>query len=102
MEIDWIRLRRMTEEERAALREEAMKILEGYGDIKWGASRAEVEALLPDLRAVDNAPNMKTRLRVSLRIGDETITVGRKTKAPHTHDAMVVVLIVKNEGFAAH
>ena len=44
----------MTEEERAALREEAMKILEGYGDIKWGASRAEVEALLPDLRAVDN------------------------------------------------
>lgn len=44
----------MTEEERAALREEAMKILEGYGDIKWGASRAEVEALLPDLRVVDN------------------------------------------------
>jgi hypothetical protein len=44
----------MTEEERAALREEAMKILEGYGAIKWGASRAEVEALLPDLRAVDN------------------------------------------------
>ena len=44
----------MTEEERAALREAAMKILEGYGDIKWGASRAEVEALLPDLRAVDN------------------------------------------------
>ena len=44
----------MTEEERAALREEAMKLLEGYGDIKWGASRAEVEALLPDLRAVDN------------------------------------------------
>ena len=44
----------MTEEERAALREEAMKILEGYGDIKWGASRADVEALLPDLRVVDN------------------------------------------------
>jgi hypothetical protein len=44
----------MTEEERAALREQAMKILEGYGSIKWGASRAEVEALLPDLHAVDN------------------------------------------------
>lgn len=51
---------KLTPEDRAELeaeitarREQALKILAGYGDVKWGLSVAEISAVVPGMREVD-------------------------------------------------